>query len=151
MKPWLKPGGLVFTGESSFQGFDGWCRISSIQGINRSAESFFMFLRCCTGWIDDQISPGLCESKSFSSLSCCRFAFVRTGRFAWAEPDPIKHACSVSTKPDFSSSKGIWEASFRSRWRHQRGEDDGYAGAFGFLSDKAGDSTVMFAGKRGRP
>ncbi|CAJ1399435.1 unnamed protein product [Effrenium voratum] len=30
---------------------------------------------------------------------------------------------------------------------HTEGEDDGYAGAFGFLSDKAGDSTVMFAGK----
>ncbi|CAK9034805.1 unnamed protein product [Durusdinium trenchii] len=30
---------------------------------------------------------------------------------------------------------------------HKDGEDDGYAGAVGFLSDKVGDTTVMFAGK----
>ncbi|CAE6960143.1 trip12 [Symbiodinium natans] len=30
---------------------------------------------------------------------------------------------------------------------HKDGEDDGYAGAVGFLSDKIGDSKVMFAGK----
>eukprot|EP00440_Ansanella_granifera_P011606 gb/GFBE01012604.1/.p1 GENE.gb/GFBE01012604.1/~~gb/GFBE01012604.1/.p1 ORF type:complete len:563 (+),score=138.67 gb/GFBE01012604.1/:1-1689(+) len=30
---------------------------------------------------------------------------------------------------------------------HTEGEDDGYAGAMGFLDDKAGDSTMAFAGK----
>lgn len=29
------------------------------------------------------------------------------------------------------------------------GEDDGYAGAVGFLSEKVGDTKVMFAGKPG--
>ncbi len=34
-------------------------------------------------------------------------------------------------------------------WKHQLplGEDDGYAGAVGFLSEKVGDTKVMFAGK----
>ena len=34
---------------------------------------------------------------------------------------------------------------------HKDGEDDGYAGAVGFLSEKVGDTTVMFAGKWGPP
>ena len=32
---------------------------------------------------------------------------------------------------------------------HDAGEDDGYAGAVGFLSEKVGDTKVMFAGKPG--